>query len=201
MANTIVSSAGEPSQPLSSFHPRGSLAIGASLHGPFVNYHYTNLNEHDGGLSAHGASFPDAFGMHQSLPSPSLVNDLSFINKPHTYASSVVGGDQFNTPALRFVPIAAAPTIVSSPASLPSSISPPAPPPQTPTTRALPPRRHVCPTCSKTFSRAPDMHRHARKHNPGAQRIDCPSPGCPYTGAKGFLRSDKLTSHWQNRHQ
>ncbi|MCJ1261616.1 hypothetical protein MMC22_001482 [Lobaria immixta] len=202
--NTIVSSAGEPSQPLSSFHP-DNLAIGTPLHGPFVghvDYHDINVNEHNGGLPAHGASSRDAFGMHQSSPSLSFVDDLSFNNEPHIYASSVVGGDQSHTPALLpFVPIAPAPTIVSPPTSLPASISAPVPPPQTPTTRALPPRRHVCPTCSKTFGRAPDMHRHARKHNPGAQRIDCPSPGCPYTGPKGFLRSDKLTSHWQNRHQ
>ena len=116
--------------------------------------------------------------------------------------TSLVGGDQLNAPALLpFVPIAPASTIVSPPTSLPtSSISSLAPPPQTPT-RALPPHRHVCPTCSKTFSRLPDMHRHARKHNLGAQRFDCPFPGCPYTGAKGFLRRDKLASHWQNRHQ
>ncbi|MCJ1266681.1 hypothetical protein MMC22_006566 [Lobaria immixta] len=231
LANTIVSTAEKPAQPLSSL--RSGTNTGVSLHGPFVGhvgYHDITVNEHDGRLP--NASFHDAFELHQNSPSLSVVDDFSN-TEPHTYASSIIGGNQLNIPGLLpfvpitaasttsvsqltsllgrdqlnapallpFVPIAAASTISNPPAWLPSSISPPAPPLQTVTTRALPSRRHACLTCGKTFSRAPDMHRHARKHNPGVQRIDCPSPGCPYTGAKGFLRSDKLASHWQNRHQ
>lgn len=229
-STAIFSTAEEPLQPLSSF--RSGANTGGSLHGSFVGhagYHDITVNEHNGRLP--NENFRDAFGLHQRSPSLSMVDDFS-ITEPHTYASSIVGGNQLDTPGLLpfvpitaasttsvsqlasvisadqlkapallpFVPIAAA-SIISSPPALLTLITPPAPPPQMPTTRALSPRRHACPTCGKTFSRAPDMYRHARKHNPGAQRIDCPSPGCPYTGAKGFLRSDKLASHWQNRHQ
>lgn len=95
----------------------------------------------------------------------------------------------------------AASNIVSPTVSPPiSSVSPPAPRPQSPTAGVLPPLRNVCPTCSKTFSRVPDMLRHAKTHDPGAQRIDCPSPDCQYKGTNGFLRTDKLRSHLKNRH-
>lgn len=69
------------------------------------------------------------------------------------------------------------------------------------TTAASAPLRHFCAIRNKTFSQAPNMQRHAKKHNRHAQRINCQFPGYPYTGAKGFLRSNKVTSHWQNRHQ
>ncbi|MCJ1266684.1 hypothetical protein MMC22_006569 [Lobaria immixta] len=172
-----------------------------------------NVNKDDGRLSAHNASFGDAFGMHQSSQSLSLVDDFS-IHEPHSNAPSAVlrdqldaaalvpfvpiaaasttsisqpvslgGGDQLNTSAvLPSVPVEATYTTVSPPTLLhASSISSPAPPPQTAATGALSRPRYVCPTCSKTYSRVLDMQRHAKKHDPSAQRIDCPSPGCPYT--------------------
>lgn len=214
LANNILSTAGEPSHPPSSFHSdahfihNGSNSIGASLHGgPFVGHlDYSNdisLNQHDGGLLTQEARVCDAFNMRQISPSLSLVNDFSLINEPQSYASSGFGRDQLNTPALpSFVPIEVASTMVSPPYSVPTpSIAIPAPKLQNPTTGASSPPCHVCATCGKTFRWAQDVQRHAKKHNPAAQRHDCSFPGCSYTGAKGFLRKDKLTSHWQNRHQ
>lgn len=214
LANNIRSTAGEPSHPLSSFHSdanlihNGSNSIGASLRGgPFVGHvDYSNdisLNQHHGGLPTPEAMVCDAFNMHQSSPSRSLVDDFSCINEPQTYASSGFGGDQLNTPALlSSVPIEAAYTMISPLISLPTApFSTPAPNLQTPTTGAFPPPCHVCATCGKTFKWAQDVQRHAKIHDPAAQRYDCSFPGCSYTGAKGFLRRDKLKSHWQNRHQ
>lgn len=176
------------------------------MQGPFVghvDYHDINVNKPNDGLPAHDASTGQGFRLHQISPSLSPTDDVS-INKPYTDTPSVDGGNQLNPlGSLPFVPIAAAAaTSVNRSASLPtSSISSPASFSQTSTTGICSPRRHVCVTCSKTFSRVQDMHRHARNHNPGAPRIDCPFPSCPYTGTKGFTRRDKLTSHWQDRHQ
>lgn len=203
--------AGEPPQLLWSFHSGADLsrnppnAIGASLHGQIldhVKYNDIGMIQDDGGLLTHDASFRNTFSIYESPPGLSLVDDFSIISKPYPYASSVVGEGQINNPALMsFEPVEGAP-VASPPASLhPFSVSPPALPPQTPATEAPPPQRHVCATGNKTFGRAPDMQRHAMSHDPSARRIDCPSPGCPYTGGMGFLRSDKFTSHWQNRHQ
>ena len=61
-----------------------------------------NVNKNDGRLSAHDTSTGDAFGMHQSPSSLSLVNDFS-INKPHPDAPSVVVGDQLDAAALMSV--------------------------------------------------------------------------------------------------
>lgn len=206
VANTIFPIARERPQPFSSFLPDANLTIGASMQGPFVghvDYHDINVNKPNDGLPAHDASTGQGFRLHQISPSLSPTDDVS-INKPYTDTPSVDGGNQLNPlGSLPFVPIAAAAaTSVNRSASLPtSSISSPASFSQTSTTGICSPRRHVCVTCSKTFSRVQDMHRHARNHNPGAPRIDCPFPSCPYTGTKGFTRRDKLTSHWQDRHQ
>lgn len=207
LANTIVSTAEEPSQSLSSFRPDVNLvqndshAIKTSLHGPsvgHVEYDDLAMDEQNAGLLTQDASSRDTFEMHQSSSSLSLVDDFSFINNPHAHASSVVGGYHPNNSALlSFVPIEAASTIVNLPALLPTSISPPAPPPQGPTT-GVRPTRHVCATCRKTFSRPSDMRRHALKYNSSAQRYDCQFPGCR---ARGFLRTDKLMDHVRNMHQ
>lgn len=186
LANTIFSTAGNPSQPFSSFPPDGNSAIEASMYGPFVGhvvYNDSTVNERDGGLPDHDVSLRESFGMHQSLPSLSLVN-----------------GGQLNTQLLRpFVPIEAASTIVSPPTPPATSfISLQAPPHQAPTIGALSPPRHVCATCSETFRRPADMRRHALKHNPSARRYDCLFPGCR---ARGFLRRDKLADHVKNMHQ
>ncbi|MCJ1266682.1 hypothetical protein MMC22_006567 [Lobaria immixta] len=90
LANTIFSIAGEPSQPLSSFLPDANLAIEASKQGLFVGH----VDYHD----------------ITSPPNLSLVDGFS-INEPHTYASSIVGRNQLDTPGLLpFVPITAAST-------------------------------------------------------------------------------------------
>ncbi|KAI4121546.1 MAG: hypothetical protein LQ347_006818 [Umbilicaria vellea] len=64
------------------------------------------------------------------------------------------------------------------------------------------PARHLCghPTCTSTFARASDLHRHAKIHQPNARRYDCVVPGCPYRGTRGFRRRDKLVSHQRNAH-
>lgn len=168
----------------------------------YVDYDDITVNEHDGGLLNPDARFHND-RMHPSSPSLSLVGSISFNNEPHSYVSSDVDGDQLNALAIPpLVPIETASTIASPPIShlTRGTLSPPPLPPQSPTIGAVPPPRHVCVTCGKSFSRAPDMQRHAKKHDPAARRIDCPVPGCPYKGAKGFLRRDKLASHRQNRH-
>ncbi|MCJ1481505.1 hypothetical protein MMC06_001664 [Schaereria dolodes] len=58
------------------------------------------------------------------------------------------------------------------------------------------------PSCSRTFKRCADMERHARKHEPTAQKYYCSVEGCKYGAAngKGFYRRDKLLSHVRNVH-
>ena len=51
------------------------------------------------------------------------------------------------------------------------------------------------PSCDKKFTRRPNMLRHAKVHDPNAQRFDCPFAGCPRKGRHGFPRSDKLLAH------
>ena len=59
---------------------------------------------------------------------------------------------------------------------------------------------HVCPSCSRTFTRPSDLQRHVKKHVPGGKPFGCPEPGCKYKGELGFYRKDKLLSHMRNRH-
>lgn len=125
--------------------------------------------------------------MRQSSPSLSLVDEFPFI-EPQTCASSDHGGDLLNAPVMwSFIVIEPGSTIISPPASLPTSfISPVAALLQTSSIVTLPPPRQVCTACSETFDWAQVIQRHAKKHNPHAQRFDCPFPGCPYTGLKVF---------------
>lgn len=85
--------------------------------------------------------------------------------------------------------------------SIVPSVQPPVPAP-VPIAGAATPARHACthPTCSSTFKRPSDLHRHAKVHQPGARKYECFVPGCPYRGARGFLRRDKLLSHQRNAH-
>lgn len=59
---------------------------------------------------------------------------------------------------------------------------------------------HVCPSCSRTFTRPSDLQRHVKKHVPGGKPFECSEPGCKYKGELGFYRKDKLLSHMRNRH-
>jgi hypothetical protein len=50
---------------------------------------------------------------------------------------------------------------------------------------------HHCQHCMKSFSRAGDLRRHGRSHNPNATRFSCPRQDC----GRYFLRMDKLNDH------
>ena len=60
----------------------------------------------------------------------------------------------------------------------------------------------VCrfPKCDKSFSREPDLARHALKHQKGPRPYSCIESLCKYRGEKGFYRRDKLVSHRRNQH-
>ena len=59
----------------------------------------------------------------------------------------------------------------------------------------------TCPTCTLTFTRASDLQRHALKHLPESRQYECWVQGCPYKGARGFYRKDKLMAHVKARHE
>ncbi|MCJ1431685.1 hypothetical protein MMC27_001040 [Xylographa pallens] len=86
--------------------------------------------------------------------------------------------------------------------SPPPSTNPAAPPtPATPNTRVPPPdKRVLCATCGKKYARYTDMVRHAAAHDEKAKKYECWAPGCPYHGARGFTRKDKLVAHQRGRH-
>lgn len=163
-----------------------------------MDYNSIAVKKHNNMLSAYDASFQDSFSLQQKSLSPSIVDSFFSINEPLTSAPSVVVGDQTDNTALQLAnSMETDSTIVSQPASLPvSSISVPFQFPQTATTEVLP-ARHVCATCSETFSRLASMRRHALKHDLSAQRYDCSFPSCL---ARGFLRRDKLADHMRNVH-
>lgn len=183
LANTIISTSGKPSQQLLCSSPDANLVQSGSnalLHGPTADSADYNVNEHTDGLLTHTSSLRDAYTIPPNSPSLSTAHNAFLVNEPQT---PDVGEDQL------------------TPLSLEAASTPIRPPrPQTPATGTPAPPGNVCATCGKTFKRAPDMQRHAKKHDPGAQRFDCLAAGCPYTGARGFLRPDKLADHRRNRH-
>ena len=56
--------------------------------------------------------------------------------------------------------------------------------------------RFTChhPGCLKSYTRRPDMRRHALSHNAATPLHFCPHAGCPRQ-ARGFPRKDKLQAH------
>ena len=60
--------------------------------------------------------------------------------------------------------------------------------------------KHICRYCATSFGRSSDLKRHALKHQSGPRPFSCPSDGCPYKGAKGFTRKDKMRDHVKNMH-
>ena len=63
--------------------------------------------------------------------------------------------------------------------------------------RSIKKERAVCKTCGKSFSRVPDLKRHAQKHDPLELKFLCGVKGCDYGGC---YRPDKMGSHIKNRH-
>ena len=57
-----------------------------------------------------------------------------------------------------------------------------------------------CQTVTGYFS---ELKRHYKKHctNPDKEQFPCPVPWCKYSGNNGFLRKDKLQSHYRNIHE
>ena len=57
-----------------------------------------------------------------------------------------------------------------------------------------------CPTVTKQFS---ELKRHYKKHctSPDKKQFPCPVLWCKYSGTNGFLRKDKLQSHYRNIHE
>ena len=51
------------------------------------------------------------------------------------------------------------------------------------------------PGCGRTFTRNPDMLRHAKVHDLNAARFDCSYASCSRKGRQGFARSDKRLAH------
>ena len=48
-----------------------------------------------------------------------------------------------------------------------------------------------------------ELRRHYKKHctSPDKEQFSCPVPWCKYSGNNGFLRNDKLKSHYRNIHE
>jgi len=58
------------------------------------------------------------------------------------------------------------------------------------------------PGCGKTTKKFADLKRHYRvAHCTNAIKYPCPTFGCKYSGNNGFLREDKLKSHYRNVHK
>jgi len=58
------------------------------------------------------------------------------------------------------------------------------------------------PGCGKTTKKFADLKRHYRvAHCTNAIKYPCPTLGCKYSGNNGFLREDKLKSHYRNVHK
>lgn len=55
--------------------------------------------------------------------------------------------------------------------------------------------------CKSSFIRWEDLVRHTNKHCLKPQRFPCPEIGCKYSGDNGFVRKDKLKSHYKNAHE
>ena len=56
--------------------------------------------------------------------------------------------------------------------------------------------------CTRSFKRWDDLVRHAStKHCLYPKQYPCPEIGCNYSGDNGFLRVDKLKSHYKNAHE
>lgn len=56
--------------------------------------------------------------------------------------------------------------------------------------------------CKRSFNRWDDLVRHtSNKHCLNPKRFPCPEIGCKYSGGNGFVRKDKLTSHYKNAHE
>ncbi len=56
--------------------------------------------------------------------------------------------------------------------------------------------------CKSSFKRWDDLVRHFRNtHCLNPERFPCPEIGCKYSGPNGFVRKDKLKSHYKNVHE
>lgn len=55
----------------------------------------------------------------------------------------------------------------------------------------------TCTRCDKTFSRAADLDRHVKKHDPSLWNNHCSVAGCEY---RGHYRWDKVLQHMKNKH-
>jgi len=56
--------------------------------------------------------------------------------------------------------------------------------------------------CKRSFKRWEDLVRHtSNKHCLNPKRFPCPEIGCKYSGENGFVRKDKLKSHYKNAHE
>ena len=60
--------------------------------------------------------------------------------------------------------------------------------------------KKVCPQCAKTFVRTSDLERHAKSHKSNMPEFECPAPGCPRKGVKGYWRKDKMMDHYRCKH-
>ena len=171
-------------------------------------------------LSAHSWSIQQGAtpnGMNDPHP-PSFnhVQDTAIPEMSSTWFGTGFGSDIPDVPAdfLGYHDV----TSVISPSTTftagPPSLAPPhvrAVPPSGPShaTTAHPPQsvstsgrlRFVCdyPGCTKSYTRHPDMRRHALSHNAAAPTWFCHHTGCR-RGFRGFLRKDKLTAHLKAVH-
>ncbi len=56
--------------------------------------------------------------------------------------------------------------------------------------------------CKRSFTRWEDLVRHTlNKHCLNPKRFPCLDIGCKYSGENGFVRKDKLKSHYKNAHE
>jgi len=65
-------------------------------------------------------------------------------------------------------------------------------------------RKYMCnsSSCKRSFTRWEDLVRHtSNKHCLNPKRFPCPEIGCKYSGGNGFVRKDKLKSHYKNAHE
>ncbi|CAO1602176.1 hypothetical protein XANCAGTX0491_005806 [Xanthoria calcicola] len=115
---------------------------------------------------------------YPAMATPGAPTNATFMHRPHTYNDT--SPQNLGNPNPGGLPLP------------PTSLAPST----TPSTPSGTENRYACsfPGCTTSCARPGDLRRHARKHVTGP-KLDCPTPGCPRKGVRGFDRGDKMRSH------
>ncbi|MCJ1370407.1 hypothetical protein MMC20_001620 [Loxospora ochrophaea] len=140
----------------------------------FTSNHLTTLNAH---VAAH---FESRTPLNDALLADYLSRTSAHFNNAVAHANSTSYPAAVNSHT-RILPAAATGPPTAHSAAAPAAVA-----------------RYHCPhpSCTKTFTRATDRDRHARKHDPTAQTWICPAAGC----GQSFYRKDKRDAHVGMRH-